>query len=75
MNELEVVVALLSLGADIEQEGEHGYTPLQEAISQENYKTTLFLLMNGVDFKKTIDNESSALELFGFTLKNVKIID
>jgi hypothetical protein len=75
MGELEVVAALLSLGENIDQEGEYEHTPLLEALQQENYKIAVFLLMNGADFKKTNDVGTDGWEMLGFTLKNIKIID
>jgi hypothetical protein len=64
MDAVEVIAALLSLGANIEQEGEHRNTPLQEAVASESYKTAVFLLMSGADFKKTNDAGLSAWDLF-----------
>jgi len=40
---------LIENGIEINKNGEHGYTPLHEAISQENIEMVKYLLSNGAD--------------------------
>jgi len=46
-NDIEAASVLIESGIDIDKKGEHGYTPLHEAVQQEHQHMVELLLRNG----------------------------
>ncbi len=55
------LVALLEAGADINQRGEHGYTPLHNAVEQGHISIVKYLLKRGA-IREIINNDGQTPE-------------
>jgi uncharacterized protein len=60
---LEEVIILLEAGADIDQRGEHGYTPLHNAVEQSHKAVVEHLLASGAKPKVVNDDGLTPAQL------------
>lgn len=60
---LDEVTTLLAHGADVNAIGEHGYTPLHDAVEQGHVEIVKILIKNGADVSIKNDDGNSPLEL------------
>lgn len=70
---LEEIDALLKLGADIDNKGEHGYTPLHNAVEQGNFDAVLFLLEHGAN-KSILNNDFQTASDLAVLLDEHKLV-
>lgn len=61
--EIEEISLLLNSGADIDSRGEHGYTPLHNAVEQGHLGAVIFLVERGANFARVNDDGDSPLDL------------
>lgn len=70
--ELEELIILLNAGADINQIGEHGFTPLLNAVEQGCLNVVKFLIQSGADWRIPNAEGVTPLELAEL-LKEVEV--
>lgn len=61
--DIHAMGVLLDYGAKVNAKGEHGYTPLHDAVEQGNETTAMFLMARGADPDQLNDDGVSARSL------------
>ena len=56
------IAALLNAGADIQSRGEHGYSPLHEAVEQGHIEAVRLLLERGASVTATCDDGHTPIQ-------------